>query len=165
MDDYAQIYWVPERNAGRDHRTQGGGGGGGAAAPWRPGAGGLAASGPAVPPPTASVYTPPPAYYPTQPPVYTQPGYYPVQPAYGQFVMQQPTTLGALFGGLTIGQIIEMIAQAIAALQSLPTAPVGTQDVEKDVGNLVLYQTAIAQHAKRDEQLRTLGSLISKLVR
>ena len=162
MDEYAQIYWLPERNAGRDHRTQGGGG---AAAPWRPGAGGLSASGPAVPPPaTATVYTPT-SYYPAQPPMYPPPGYYPTQPAYGQFVMQQPTTLGALFGGLTIGQIIEMIAQAIAALQSLPAAPVGTQDVEKDVGNLVLYQTAIAQHAKRDEQLRTLGSLISKLVR
>ena len=158
MDEYAQIYWLPERNAGRDHRTQGGGGGG-AATPWRPGAGGIVASGPAVPPPTAT------AYYPAQPPMYTPGAYYTPQPAYGTVVMQQPTTLGALFGGLTIGQIIEMIAQAIAALQSLPAAPVGTQDVEKDVGNLVLYQTAIAQHAKRDEQLRTLGSLISKLVR
>ena len=33
-----------------------------------------------------------------------------------------------------------------------------------DVENLVLYQSALALHAKRDEQLRTLGSLVGKLL-
>ena len=37
-------------------------------------------------------------------------------------------------------------------------------DTNVDVGNLVTYQAALAQHAKRDEQVRTLGSLVSKLV-
>ncbi|MGE0399148.1 MAG: hypothetical protein AB7T06_20730 [Kofleriaceae bacterium] len=67
-------------------------------------------------------------------------------------------------GGLVIGQIIDMAAQALAALQPLPAAPVTTTEVSKDVGNLVLYQAALAQHAKRDEQLRTLGSLLGKLL-
>ena len=57
-----------------------------------------------------------------------------------------------------------MVAQVFAALQSLPAAPVATGDVETDVGNLILYQGALAQHAKRDEQVRTLGSLVAKLV-
>jgi len=143
MDEYAQIYWLDERNAGRDHRTQGGGATGG----WRPG----------VPPVVrAPISTAPVVRYPAQT-VVAQP-----VTAHPVAVMQpQPT----YFGGFTLGQIIEIAAQALAAFQPLPAAPVATAEVVKDVGNLVLYQTAIAQHAKRDEQLRTLGSLISKLVK
>jgi hypothetical protein len=37
--------------------------------------------------------------------------------------------------------------------------------VETDVENLVIYQTALATHAKRDEQLRTLGSLLAKVLK
>ena len=33
-----------------------------------------------------------------------------------------------------------------------------------DVGNLMLYQAAVTQYAKRDEQVRTLGNLVTKLV-
>jgi hypothetical protein len=142
MDEYAQIYWLDERNAGRDHRTQGGG----APAGWRPG--------------TATVVRAPVS---AAPPMIRYPG----QPVMAQpvAVMQpQPTTyFGSL--GLTLGQIIEIAAQALAAFQPLPAAPVPTAEMVKDVGNAVLYQTALAQHAKRDEQLRTLGSLISKLVK
>jgi hypothetical protein len=156
MDQYANIYWLDERNAGRDHRTQGGGGG--SPAPWRPGT-------PAVPPPAAAVPPPAQSYYPQPYPAQPYPAqpYYPAQPFYpGRPAWYPPATF---FGGLTLGQIIEMVAQALAALQSLPGSPVATGEVTKDVGNLVLYQSAIAQHAKRDEQLRTLGSLIGKLVK
>jgi hypothetical protein len=59
--------------------------------------------------------------------------------------------------------MIEAGAQVLAAIQSLPLAPVATGKVEQDVANMVLYQAALAEHAKRDEQLRTLGSLASKL--
>jgi hypothetical protein len=61
-------------------------------------------------------------------------------------------------------QIVEMIAQGFAAMQSLPGAPVATRDLETDIANMVLYQSALASHAKRDEQWRTLGGLIAKLV-
>ena len=69
-----------------------------------------------------------------------------------------------LLGNLTTGQVVEMVAQIFAALQGLPAAPVATKDVGTDVGNMVLYQSALASHAKRDEQLRTLGALVAKLV-
>jgi hypothetical protein len=141
MDEYAQIYWLDERNASRDHRPAGGS----APASWRPGAGTL------VPPPSAGGLI----RYPAQP-VMAQPI------ATGMLVPQAARTY---FGGLALGQIIEMATQALAALQPLPAAPVGTKEVVQDVGNLVLYQSALASHAKRDEQLRTLGSLISALVR
>jgi hypothetical protein len=41
---------------------------------------------------------------------------------------------------------------------------VATRDVGTDVGNLILYQSALASHAKRDEQVRTLGGLVARLV-
>jgi len=67
-------------------------------------------------------------------------------------------------GNLSYGTIIEAAAQVLAAIQSLPAAPVASGKVETDVGNMMLYQTALAEHAKRDEQLRTIGSLASKLL-
>ncbi|MBA3458559.1 MAG: hypothetical protein H0T46_01250 [Deltaproteobacteria bacterium] len=87
----------------------------------------------------------------------------PMAPVAGGVLMPQaPATY---FGGMALGQIIEIASQVLAALQPLPTAPVATKEAATDVGNLVLYQSALATHAKRDEQLRTLGSLISKLVK
>jgi hypothetical protein len=97
--------------------------------------------------------------------VYVQPAAAPMYyrpPAY-QAPMAQGT-LGGLLGNLTAGTLVELVAQAIAALQSLPAAPVATKDVGTDVGNMILFQNALAQHAKRDEQLRTIGHLVAKLV-
>ena len=70
----------------------------------------------------------------------------------------------SLFGRMTTGQVIEMVAQIFAALMPLPAAPVATADAATDVGNLITYNSSITQYAKRDEQVRTLGSLITKLV-
>jgi len=109
-----------------------------------------------------------------------RPSWFPGRPVHTQYVrpetrpMYQPapliyqgppqSTAATLFGRLTTGQIVEMVAQVFAALQSLPGAPVSTRDLETDVANLILYQGALASHAKRDEQVRTLGSLVAKLV-
>jgi hypothetical protein len=98
---------------------------------------------------------------------YAQPAQF-AQPMYSQpMIYSAPQPMGgaaSLFGRLSTGQLIEMIAQVFAAVQSLPGAPVATRDLETDIANLILYQGAIAGHAKRDEQVRTLGSLVSKLV-
>ena len=58
-----------------------------------------------------------------------------------------------------------VLEEAAAAIQPLPGAPPAQGHVETDVENLVIYQTALATHAKRDEQLRTLGSLLGKLLK
>ena len=143
MEDYADIYYVDSRNAvTREHRP----------VQTRPGSW--------FPPrpmtPTQTAYAPAqPAFAPTAP-VYTQAPV--IYSAPGQ------STAAALFGKLTTGQIVEMVAQIFAALQSLPGAPVATKDVSTDVGNLVIYQSALASHAKRDEQVRTLGGLVARLV-
>lgn len=147
-EEYADIYYVDTRNATRDHR------------PGRP---------------TQSVWSPRPrvtavppsrtVYVPPAPQAYAQtPVYHAAQPQVFYAGPQPFSGAAALFGRLTTGQLIEMIAQGYAALQSLPSAPVATRDLETDIANLVLYQGAIASHAKRDEQVRTLGSLVAKLV-
>ena len=145
-DDYADIYYVDTRNApSRDHRTQGG--------QTRPG------WNPA--PPSRTVYVPPsrqPVAY-AQPMAYAQPAPVMYQPPY-----PQQSIAASFFGKLTTGQVVEMVAQLFAALQPLPGAPTATRDTTTDVGNLILFQGALAQHAKRDEQIRTLGGLVGKVV-
>lgn len=133
------IYYVDTRNAdSRDHRTGSSGSSG-----WRPSA----------PPPSRTVYLPPGAgrvLAPvTAPVIYAQP---------------PQSAVASLFGKLTTGQVIEMVAQLFASLQPLPAAPIGTKDAATDIQNMMLFQGALAQHAKRDEQVRTLGGLVSKLV-
>lgn len=85
----------------------------------------------------------------------------------GRGRVRRPDNIGPVVrhdtGGLSYGVLIEAGAQALAAIQPLPAPPVATGKVEVDVGNLMLYQQALAEHAKRDEQLRTVGSLASKL--
>ena len=80
-----------------------------------------------------------------------------------QVVVQQAPRRG--IAGLSTGELIEVAAQILAAIQPLPGAPGAQGHVETDVENLVIYQTALATHAKRDEQLRTLGSLLGKLLK
>jgi len=142
MDDYPDIYYVDTRNAdSRDHRTSSHG----TPVPWRPGQ------------PIRTVYVPPGR----QPVAYGQ-------PVYGQPLIYSPppqqSMAASFFGKLTVGQVVDMVAQLFAALQQLPAAPISTEKADTDVGNLILYQTALAQHAKRDEQIRTLGSLVGKVV-
>jgi hypothetical protein len=109
------------------------------------------------------VYTQPQApVYTQQAPVYTQqaPVYYAQQPI---MVGEPGLTAGSLLGRLTIAQLIEIAAGAFAALQPLPPAPNPERDTETNTQNLIVYQKALAEHAKRDEQIRTLASLVSKL--
>ena len=80
-------------------------------------------------------------------------------------VIQEEAAPKKLFGDLTTGELVELAAQILAAIQPLPAAPTAAGEVETDVENLVIYQTALATHAKRDEQLRTLGGLIGRLLK
>ena len=47
----------------------------------------------------------------------------------------------------------------------MPAAPTAQGHAGTDLENLVIYQGALANHAKRDEQLRTLGELLGKVLR
>ncbi len=93
--------------------------------------------------------------------VYGPPGYAQPQIIYGA---PQSALASNLFGRMTGGQLVDLVAQIFAALMPLPAAPVATADSATDVGNLILYQGALASYAKRDEQVRTLGNLVTKLL-
>jgi hypothetical protein len=143
MEDYADIYYVDTRNADpRDHRVVPRRG-------WSPG-----------PAPVVAHTTRPLWAQPHQRPIYA--GQAPVIYSTPIAAPQNPAAM--LFGKLTTGQVIEMVAQLFAALQPLPGAPTATGETSTDVCNSLLYQTALAQHAKRDEQVRTLGAIVSRLV-
>jgi hypothetical protein len=154
MDE--DIYYVDTRNADvRDHRV------------LRPGA---------IVPTRAVALTPtstssrvgyaPPNYLP---PVYPGSGsaLYPSQvfgpgpvysqgPIYGQPFMGQ---LGSLFGGLNLGQVVALAADAFAAFKALPAAPAPTGDAATDVANEVLYQSALARELKVEKQIEFGGRL------
>lgn len=151
-DEYGDIYYLDDaRNAARDHRTHGG----------RVPAGYRPAPVPARPQRTLVVQPPVPAggYRPVYAP--QAPVFYPQQ---HPIMYGEPSpTAGALLGRLTISQLIEIAAQAFAALQSLPPAPNPQQETSTNVQNMIVYQRALAEHAKRDEQIRTLGALVGKL--
>jgi len=151
--DYDVIYVGDERNAVRvsDHRTP-------------PPAG--------SPPPTGgSWYRPPPVGGSGQgglppgarPTVITggssSAGYY--RPEY----MPAPQDSFASRFGMTTGELIDTGIQLLAAIQPLPGAPTAQGEAHVDVENLITYQGALWQHAKRDEQLRTLGGLLARILR
>jgi hypothetical protein len=145
--DY-DVVFVDERNAGRvtDHRST-------RPPPspsssgWRPG--------------TRTVVIPPGA----RPTVITgggsSAGWY--RP-YPQYVPASDPSFASRFG-MTTGELIDAGIQILTAIQSLPAAPTAQGEVGTDVENALTYQTALWQHAKRDEQLRTLGGLLARILR
>jgi hypothetical protein len=149
--DYDVIFVDEGRNAVTDHRCPGGR----PATPWRP----LPTRAPGgsrtvvVPPGarptvitgTASGYYQPPAYY--------QPAYGPAMPSFASRF------------GMTTGELIDTGIQLLAAITPLPAAPTAQGESITDVENLMTYQGALAQHAKRDEQLRTLGNLLVRILK
>jgi hypothetical protein len=152
MNQYDVMYIEDGRNA--DHRTP---------ARWntRP------ASPAAIVPPSSrptAIYarpnTPAPAYG-TPYPAYGTP--YPVQ--YGTPQVYGPVTSFASRFGMSTGELIDTAIQVLAAVRPLPAAPVAQGESGIDVENLVTYQDALATHAKRDEQLRTLGTLLVRILK
>ena len=107
-----------------------------------------------------------PGTYPTAirmaPPAYQTAPTVPYVYAYPPAAYQAPRS--RRFLDMPTGEVLALAAQAFAALQPLPAAPVALGKVDDDVTNLITYQSALATHAKRDEQLRTIGALLAKLL-
>jgi len=160
MDGNADVYFVDTRNADpRDHRVPGA-----VVSSRQPTYVPPAASRVGWAQPTATYAGPAMTFAPqgvwgSPNPGYMQP------PAWGWG--QQPGTLGSLFGGLNgvnIGMLVDLVGQGFAAIRSLPTPPTASGDGTTDVANLTLYQTALAEHGKTDEQIRTAVHIIGKLL-
>ena len=63
------------------------------------------------------------------------------------------------YGSLKWGLIADAAAKALAAIAPLPGAPTMGEDATKNLQNLADYHEALAEHAKRAQQLTTLGSI------
>ena len=61
-----------------------------------------------------------------------------------------------------LGSLIEIGTSLVAAFQSLPVAP--NSDESTVLANVTDYQRRLAEHAKGDERLRTIGSAGGKVV-
>lgn len=96
--------------------------------------------------------------YPTAPSYAQAPAYYQVQPQQPVVVRQKRIL------DMPAGEVLALAAQAFAALQPLPAPPSALGKADDDVSNLITYQSALATHAKRDEQLRTIGALVAKFL-
>jgi len=63
------------------------------------------------------------------------------------------------YGSLKWGLIADAAAKALAAIAPLPGSPVMGEDPTRNLQNLADYHEALAEHAKRAQQLTTLGSI------
>lgn len=139
--DYDVIYTDDERNAA-DHRRP-------AHRPRRPGGG-------------RTVYVPPGA----RPTVITSgplSSFY--RPQHAPQMQYPPQDSFASRFGMTTGELIDTGIQLLTAITPLPAAPVAQGETSVDIDNLMTYQGALWQHAKRDEQLRTLGGLLVRILK
>lgn len=135
MDDELDIYYVDTRNA--DHRT----GRTLARTNWG-----------------RAPYVQPHPAVPARPVVYGTPG--PV--VYNAPAPQ--SQVASILGRLTTGQVLEMVAMAVAAILPLPPPPIATDEVSVDVSNVITYQEALAKYARSKGQLDTLGHIVARLV-
>jgi hypothetical protein len=60
----------------------------------------------------------------------------------------------------TIGVIVDVLGQAIAAIMPVPGSPQIIGDQKTDDENMKRYQEALAGHAKTDERIRTAAKVV-----
>jgi len=111
----------------------------------------------------ATAYAPPPAMtYAGYPPasVYGAPPVYAPGPIYGQ-----SGQFSSLFGGLNLGDIVALAADAFAAFKSLPAAPTPTGDVATDVANMDVHMSALAKDAQTRKQIEFAGEIAGRFSR
>lgn len=121
---------------------------------------------PSLPPPSQYAtppYAPPPYAPPPPPVVYMSPPVPPPAYTYPQFPPR--TGISISLRKINVGSLVDIAAQAFASFAPLPAAPAAAvPPATFDPQNLVTYQTGLAEHAKRDEQVRLIGAVAKMLL-
>ncbi|MGN6105494.1 MAG: hypothetical protein ACTHU0_10350 [Kofleriaceae bacterium] len=81
-----------------------------------------------------------------------------------QVVYAEQPSLASRFG-MSTGELVDLAIQIFAAILPLPPAPTAQGEAAVDVENLVTYEGALWQHAKRNEQLRTVGGALKRILK
>ena len=130
-------------------------------------------------PAAASVPSPVAYQYPSAQPYYgaapqqSYPGFpgYSLNPQYVT-TYTPSSNLATILGGFgDVGVLANLVAQAVAAFLPLPSAPTPADpEAENQAAsaavnssNLIRYQSALAQFARRDQQILTIGSALKEL--
>lgn len=171
--DFDDVYYIDSRNAPAvvDHRTR------------VPATRTTVVSTPRIPAVAPAPSTVPYQYPYPQSAYYGNPavpqGYgfarYPLNPQYVFPSQIAPSSnLASILGGFgDIGVLSSLVAQAVAAFLPLPNAPTPQDNNDSDPSsnaainssNLIRYQSALAQFARRDQQILALGSVLKELFR
>jgi hypothetical protein len=85
------------------------------------------------------------------------------------------SNLASILGGFgDLGSLASIAAQIFAAVMPLPASPTPQDQTNEadpatnaavNSSNLIRYQTALAQFARRDQQILTAGSVLKELLR
>src|SRR5262245_36306479 len=166
--DYQDVVYVENRNAPPtviDHRT-------GTRYPYRPTRWDTAAPVAAAPTVAPAPMTAPQYQYAQgwATPMWGQSGW--GQPGY-VYPPVPPSNLASILGGFgDLGSLASIAAQIFAAFLPLPAAPTpqdssedSATDAAVNSSNLIRYQNALAQFAKRDQQILTIGSVLKELLK
>jgi hypothetical protein len=70
----------------------------------------------------------------------------------------------ARFGDMDTGELVSTGLKVLTALEPLPAAPTAQGDAKTDLQNVITYQNNLAIHAKRVQQLNTIGEVIARLL-
>jgi len=90
------------------------------------------------------------------------------QPAPVPVIVQAPPPPPApqksFLGEIPLGTLVQLGAMGYTAMAELPPKPAIVGEPKTDNQNLVLYQEALAKHAKRVQQINTAGLVASVLL-
>ena len=75
-----------------------------------------------------------------------------------------PPAPRSVLGDISLGTTVQIVALGYAAVTPLPPKPAVTGEARTDATNLVAYQEALAQHAKRAQQISTIGMVAGVLL-
>ena len=98
-------------------------------------------------------------YQPMPPGPWAQP-----QPVVVQAPAPPPPERPRLLKDMSTGKLVSLAALVLATVAPLPDAPAAVAETATNFQNMLLYQKALAEHAKRVQQITTVGAIAAAVL-